>query len=182
MKHDPIFKAQTSNILATSAKTKSSFSDKGSDRQCVIELLVLTQVLLQKNNSIKVVLLLKACKYFFQPYFYYPDYDLLIRTTKDIQLDISEGSGSPIELMGHFAYFLIVNKFLNMEVPKQLFADLGDNIKCGWKDAYQSSGSIYVDYLMPQKRSRQSKARKRNIDYEKNPQRKKVEYSSIAFE
>ena len=86
------FITKASNIFATSAKTKSSFSDRGSDRQCVVELLALTQVLIQQDSSIKVVVLLKACKCFFQPYFYYPDYDLLIRTEKDIQLNYSEES------------------------------------------------------------------------------------------
>ena len=86
------------------------------------------------DSSIKVVVLLKACKCFFQPYFYYPDYDLLIRMGKDIQLNYSGESGSLTDVvMGHFTFYLTINKFLNMEAPTQLFTELGDDIKCGWK-------------------------------------------------
>ena len=176
------FATKASNIFATSAKTKSSFGDRGSDRQCVVELLALTEVLKQQDNNIKVVVLLKASKCFFQPYLYYPDYDLLVRTKKDIQLNHSEGFGSPTEfLMGHFAFYLTINKFLNMEVPTLLFTELGDDIKCGWKNAYYASRSLYACYLMPQRQSKQPKKRKSD-SCEQTVPRKKVGYSPITFE
>ena len=83
--------------------------------------------------------------------------------------------------MGHFTFYLTINKFLNMEAPTQLFTELGDDIKCGWKNAYYASGSLYASYLMPQKQSKQP-AKKRKSDCEQTMPRKKVGYSPITFE
>ena len=54
--------------------------------------------------------------------------------------------------MGHFTFYLTINKFLNMEVPTQLFTELGDDIKCGWKSVHCASGSLYASYKQPAKK------------------------------
>ena len=54
--------------------------------------------------------------------------------------------------MGHFTFYLTINKFLNMEVPTHLFTEPGDDIKCGWKSVHCASGSLYASYKQPAKK------------------------------
>ena len=63
----PIFKrSETGKLSAFSAKTNTTFPYKASDRQCIMELLALAEVLKSLNPQIKVVVLLKGVEIIFK--------------------------------------------------------------------------------------------------------------------
>jgi len=53
---------EVGRLPATSVKTMDTFYSNGSNRQCVVEILALTEVLLTSNPDIVFVVLVKACK------------------------------------------------------------------------------------------------------------------------
>ena len=99
-------------LSAASAKTFDTFSSKGSDRQCVIEILALSEFLQLSNPDLEFVVLLKACKNALCLFIYFPQVDVLVRTMRSIPLKL-QGSCSSNEVMGCFLFFLITNHQFN---------------------------------------------------------------------
>lgn len=145
-------------VTPTSTKTSDSYNSPGSDRQVVVELLALSQVLLSSdletpNVKYDAVILIKACDKFFQPYVYFPVLDILLRPGTDIALSHSEASPHSY-LMGSFILYL----FLHYQLNKKSFIDcLGVEdvaLKSGWEKVYKASGAAYYNYIKPQQRNK----------------------------
>ena len=49
------------NVVPTTAKSKAAYDKPGSDRQAVVELLALTEVLRREKPDVQVVMILKTC-------------------------------------------------------------------------------------------------------------------------
>ena len=151
------FKAGDSNAMeverlsATSVKTADTFHSKGSDRQCVVEILALSQVLLASNPDIELVAFLKACKTMFCLYIYYPKFDLLAKTTHIGLKQCLPGiqHNEPQKMMGYFTFFLMLNHQFNHVFPQDLSQNIKLDFKCGWKG--NVNPNTYLPFLMPQK-------------------------------
>lgn len=64
------------NVVPTTAKTNATFDVVGSNRQAVVELLALSEVLVREAGSVKevkAVIILKASMSRFQPLIYFPN-------------------------------------------------------------------------------------------------------------
>ena len=73
------------NVIPT---TNSAFSVPGSNCQAIVELLALSEVLVRESGKVekvKAVIILKASMNKFQPFFYFPNKDLLITTKIHLQ-------------------------------------------------------------------------------------------------
>ena len=121
------------HVIPTTVKTQHTFASPGSERQAIVELLSLTKVLLQNNPNIQCSVMLKVCRHMFQPYFYLPQSDILLRTNCDIRLDTNE-DGYNHELIGPFVLSLI--HLYNTQLFVQL--DLSTTV-CGWRGCYSTS-------------------------------------------
>ena len=53
---------EVGRLLATSVKTSDTFHSKGSDRQCIVEILALSEVLVTSNPDLEFVALLRPVK------------------------------------------------------------------------------------------------------------------------
>ena len=102
------FHTRMSRVTATTVKTQHTYDTPGSDRQAIIELLALSQVLLESNPEIRCCIMIKAMRQVFRPYFYLPQLDMLIRIGCDIKLD-----GDFNSVMGSFILSLIMHHHLN---------------------------------------------------------------------
>ena len=107
---DEVEEEKRSVPTATTIKTNQSYGRPGSDRQAVVELLAISQVVLEKNPQIKVCIMIKATRHVFRPYFYLPPNDMLIRTNCDIALD---GGNFNQQLVGNFIVSLILHHHIN---------------------------------------------------------------------
>ena len=134
-------------ISATSAKTKTTFSPKASDRQCIMEVLALAEVMKILNSQIKVVVLLKACRDCFQVYVYFTAMDLLIRTAEVPFRDPHTQSAD--SMMSFFVFYMILNEHINTSLPEML--KYNEGMQSGWQDAYKSCGYKYSPFFCPQK-------------------------------
>ena len=135
-----------SRITATTVKTQHTYDTPGSDRQTIVELLALSQVLLESNPDIRCCIMIKAMRHVFKPYFYLPQVDMLIRIGCDIKLD-DDVNG----VMGSFILLLIMHHHFNYTH----FMKLADSQRVlGWAESYKTCGSKYDPYIMPQKYSR----------------------------
>ena len=85
--YDGLAISLSSNIVSTSVKAASTYEDPGSDRQVVVELLATSQVLRASGKKAKFVIALKATATRFQPYFYFPPNDLLLRVINNITFE-----------------------------------------------------------------------------------------------
>ena len=85
-------------LSTTSTKTKDAYETPGTDRQCIVEVLAVSEVLQAFDEDLKFVVLFKACNSQFCLYIYFPPNDLLIRTASIPLLKSQEP-----ELMGFFA-------------------------------------------------------------------------------
>ena len=92
---------EVGRVSATSVKMADTFHSKGSDRQCIVEILALLQVLLASNPHIG----LKQCL---------------------PELTHSE----PQKMMGYFTFFLMLNHQFNQVFPQDLSQNITDS-KCG---------------------------------------------------
>lgn len=140
-----ISSSEVSRLSVTSAKTNDSFEKPASDRQCCVEILAYSEVARVQNPSIKFVILIKGCKTKFQLYVYFPKIDLLIRTTAITLTDTNEKPN----IMGMFAFFLSINLQINTLFPNAI--GYTEQIKCGWKRAYNKSGYNYFPFLFHKK-------------------------------
>ena len=141
-------KSEIGKLSAASAKTNTTFSHKGSDRQCVMEVLALAEVLKLLNPDIKVVVLLKICRVRFQIYVYFTGFDLLIRTA-EVPFHDPPQAPSSNSMMAYFIYFMILNQYLNTSLPSMLQSVVA--MQCGWLEAYNSCGHKYLPVFCPQK-------------------------------
>ena len=109
------------NVLPTTAKTKATFNSPGSNRQAVLELLALTEVIVRERGStegVKVVIILKAAMNKFQPFIYFPCEDILITTC---QATLLEDTPTIREsMMGHLLMFFLLRYKINLEFPSEL--------------------------------------------------------------
>lgn len=133
-------------LTATSAKTNITFSSKGSERQSIVELLALSEVLKISNGeeNKNYYVLFKACQERFQAYLYFSAIDLLIKTD---EIPLIDGSGCP-NVMGYFSFFLLINLHVNTCLPELL--NFNERMKSGWMAAYQSCSHKYTSSLCPQ--------------------------------
>ena len=135
------------HVTPTTKKSQYTYASLGSERQAIVELLSLTEVLLQNNPNIQHSVMLKKCRHMFRPYFYLSD--ILLRTNCDIRLDTNK-DGYNHELIGSFVLSLIMHQLYNM----QLFVQLDSSTTgCGWKGCYSTSNVAYHPYICPQKYS-----------------------------
>ena len=125
-------------LLSASVKANRSFSMPGSERQAIVELLSLSQSMLQSNPSMEVFTILKACKSAYQPYFYFPKHDLLL-TCESLPL---HGS-----VMGSFMFFLILHNIINTKIAGYLATE---DKKSGWSNAVQSARIKYYNHILLQ--------------------------------
>ena len=87
----------TTTVKTNLSYTNLSYTSPGSDGQAIVELLAVSQVMLEIYPNIKICIMIKATRNVFRPYFYVPAIDMLIRTNCDIKL-----SGNYNEtLIGH---------------------------------------------------------------------------------
>ena len=125
-----------------SVKSPNTYQNPGSDRQTVVELLSLSQVLLQNNPDMECLIMLKVCRNCFVPYFYFAKSDILIRTSSDISLNsTSSTTNQPAnhqvnhELVGSFVFALIMHHLYNT----QLLEHMDAKIECGWGKSYEEN-------------------------------------------
>ena len=146
---------EVGRVSATSVKTADTFHIKGSDRQCIVEILALSQVLLAKNPDLNLVAFLKVCKTVFCLYIYYPKLDLLAKTTHiGLKKCLPELTyGEPENMMGYFTFFLMLNHQFNKVFPQDLLQNISD-FKYGLKDNVNCN--VYLPYLIPQKLRKRS--------------------------
>ena len=104
------------NVVPTTAKTKGAFGSPGSNRQAVLELLALTEVLVREDPDVKAVVMLKACVTKFKMFVYFPKQDLLIMTC-DVTLEESNNRES---MMGCLILFFLLQHKINLEFPIEL--------------------------------------------------------------
>ena len=146
--------SMNSNILSTSVKTDNTYEDPGSDRQVVVELLSLSQVLCSIDKDTKVVIMLKATGSNYQPYVYFPKQDMLLRVVKDIpfEVDMAMGKIEKIQnaMIGSFVFFLLVHYAVHPVFAEEVSEDVS-SIECGWKKAVDQSLIGYVPHLSLQK-------------------------------
>ena len=135
-------RVKVARLSSTSTKTKDAYDTPGADRQCIVEVLAVSEVLKAFDENLKFVVLFKACNSHFCLYIYFPLHDLLIQTAS-IALLKSTGP----EMMGFFAYYMMINHHFNMFFPDYLSTN-----HCGWKEAVNlAGGDIYLHCLEPQK-------------------------------
>ena len=134
-----------SRITPTTVKSLNFYRNPGSDRQAIVELLSLAEVLRQKNPVIQCLIMIKACRSFCRPYFYFPKSDVIIRTSSDINL-VSTTDEINHELIGSFILSLMMHHLYN----RQLFECLDPKVECGWASSYAASKMKYDPYIYPQ--------------------------------
>ena len=129
-------------LSTTSTKTRDAYETPGADRQCVVEVLVVSEVLKAFDENIKFVSLFKACNSRFCLYMYFPSHDLLLQTDT---ITLLKSTGP--EMMGFFLYYMMINHQFNMHFPDCLTEKY-----CGWKEAVNlAGGDLYLPCLVPQK-------------------------------
>ena len=109
------------NVVPTTAKTNATFDDAGSNRQAVVELLALTEVLVRETGSVKdvkAVIILKASMSRFQPFIYFPNEDILITTRKAISVEAALTRKD--SMMGYLVLFFLLRYKVNLEFPSEL--------------------------------------------------------------
>ena len=102
-------------------KTNSAFSVPGSNRQAIVELLALSEVLVRESGKVekvKAVIILKASMNKFQPFFYFPNEDLLITTHHAIPVEDTPTKRE--SMMGHLLLFFLLRYKINLEFPREL--------------------------------------------------------------
>ena len=114
--YQPYDKVIGYNVVPTTAKTKGAFGSPGSNRQAVLELLALTEVLVREDPDVKAVVMLKACVTKFKMFVYFPKQDLLI-TTCNVTLEESNNRES---MMGCLILFFLLQHKINLEFPIEL--------------------------------------------------------------
>lgn len=92
------------NVVPTTAKSKAAYDEPGSNRQAVIELLALTEVLRREDPNVQTVMILKTCTNKFKVFIYFSDQDLLI-TSCDVKI---EEISSTESMMGCLLLFFSV--------------------------------------------------------------------------
>jgi len=138
---------------ATSIKTPDSFSSKGCTRQCIVELLSLSEVLKSINRNIEFVVLLKASRDCFQPFVYFIGSDALITTQEIPFYNISSQQRESAHPIAFFFYYLLLNEHLNTA----LLPTMEGIIECGWSRAFSKSKFQYFPGLVPQRRPKKAK-------------------------
>ena len=135
---DEVHSDDRQNIITTSAKTESTYSDPGSDRQVVVEILTLSKVFCR----VEFLILLKATTNKFRPYIYFPNDDILIRVKQDVPFDVKMKTAQSDEItasmMGCFVFFLLLRYTVNsltIDKIKEQFE--GAAAQCGWKKAVE---------------------------------------------
>ena len=131
----------SSKVTATTVKTTHAYNLPGSDRQAIVEFLALSQALLKSNPALQCCIILKASRHLCRPFFYLPQFDMLIRTTCDIRL---ERESYCSDLTGSFVVALILHHHFNYQQFTKLKA-----FRCGWAEAYTSSGMQYGPRITP---------------------------------
>ena len=121
------------NVVSTSVKTEGTFSNPGSDRQVIVEVLALSEVTKQIHGNIYFVIMLKATKSKFRPYIYFPNSDFLIRTKDDVLIEANMKNDSPDHraMMGTFILFLILHNAINPLFEDHIKDKFGDGGCCG---------------------------------------------------
>ena len=157
-------------LTATSAKTSITFSNKGSERQSIVELLALSEVLKISAGDKQFFVIFKACQERFQAYLYFTAIDLLIKTD---EIPLINSNGCP-HVMGYFSFFLMVNLHVNTCFPELL--NFSEAMKSGWMAAYQSCSYKYTSSLCPQVMPKQLHKRSSNeLEFPSN-----VKYSKVT--
>ena len=120
--------------------TMKTYSNPGGDRQAIVELLALAQVLLEINSELKCCVLIKATGHLYRPYFYLPDVDMLLRTTCDMKLECEDYN---TKLIGNFVLSLLMHHHFNyLRLP-------------GWAKSYKETSVKYNAYIKIQTYKRQ---------------------------
>lgn len=136
-----------SRLTTATLKSPNVYENPGSDRQAVIELLSLTEVLLQNNPSMQCSVIIKACRSCYRPYFYFPKHDVLIRTSLDISLQSTTSDEINHEFIGSFILSLMMYHLYNMQLFKCLESEQD---KCGWSSSYAASKMKFDPHIYPQ--------------------------------
>ena len=118
------------NVVSSSVKTKWSYDIPGSDRQVTVELLALSQLLLVRNSSLKVVVMLKASKDCFKPFFYFPQCDILLTCSS---VPFHDEKHPEVNMMGLFLLYLLLSNLINLKIVDYLLT-LNLDRKCGWTE------------------------------------------------
>ena len=156
-----------SNIIAASVKGDSTYAEPDSDRQVMIELLATSQVLCASEKDFKYVIALKATATKFQPYFYFPGKDLLLRVKGSITFEANMAANSDNELgdalMGCFIFYLLLHHAVNPALANKIL-EASQSTKCGWQASFKSSGIKYMPHLCLQKYPTRSSKRPYQTD------------------
>lgn len=171
-----------SQITPTTVKSPNTYCNPGSDRQAIVELLSLSQVLLQNNPNMECLIMLKVSRDLYCPYFYFPRYDTLLRASANICLSPrttkeQASHQSNYKLIGSFILSLIMHHLYNLRLLAHL-----DTIKCGWADSYAASKMKYNAYIYPKYSEKASVAVKTQQDIPASKKFRANEYSDFEYD